>query len=420
MRILHVTHQYRPVVGGAEQHITDQSEELAQRGHQVDVFTSRSSDYRTWQRDAALPAVEQLSGVNVYRFTSFKRGPLAWKLLNRGLRGYWRTRSARYTPFIVWGNGPVSLPMMWALLRHGRQYDVIHVNSLHYAPVFYSHRLARQLGVPFAITPFVHIDQPAVFDVEFQNTILRDADLVLAMTTLEKDYLIARGVRPERITVSGAGLHLDQQPQIDQAFCRQQLNLPLDAYVVLFMARKERYKGLQTLLAACDLLQQDCPNLYLIAAGMETDDSRQLREQYAGLPHVINWEYIDPRQKQYAFNACDMFALPSVGESFGLVYIEAWAVRKPVIGAASGAIPALITDGVDGLLIEPNNAADAARKISQLYHDAALGCRMGAAGYAKVLARYTTTKVADVVEAAYRRVVRRHHSRLSYAVSQGG
>jgi glycosyltransferase involved in cell wall biosynthesis len=408
MRILHVTHQYRPVTGGAEQHITDQSEELAKRGHHVDVYTSGSSDYRTWRRDANLASIERLNGVGVYRFASIKRGKYTWKALDLGLRGYWRRKSACYTPLIVIGNGPISLPMAWALLRRGRRYDLIHVNSLHYAPVFFVHRIARWLRVPFAVTPFVHMDQPSVFDVEFQIAILRDADLVLTMTALEKDYLIARGVRPERITVAGVGLHLDQQPQTDRDACRRRLDLPDDAFVLLFMARKERYKGLHTVLAACDLLQRECPKLYLIAAGMETEDSRKLRQQYAGLPRIIYWEHIDARRKADAFNACDVFALPSVGESFGIVYIEAWASKKPVIGAASGAMPALINDGVDGLLVEPDNAADTADKISRLYHDPALCRCMGVAGQAKVKARYTVKRIADIVEGAYARALRHH------------
>jgi len=84
MRILHVTHLYRPALGGAEQHITDQSEELARRGHQVDVFTVRSTKYHTWESDPQLLPVECLDNVNVYRFDAFKRGPFTWKLLNLG------------------------------------------------------------------------------------------------------------------------------------------------------------------------------------------------------------------------------------------------------------------------------------------------------------------------------------------------
>jgi glycosyltransferase involved in cell wall biosynthesis len=409
MRILHVTHLYRPALGGAEQHITDQSEELARRGHQVDVFTIRSTQYQTWEGDHQLLPVECLDQVNVHRFDAFKRGPVTWKLLNRGLNGYQHTRSARYAPLLIWGNGPISLSLMWTLWRHGRQYDLIHVNSLHYAPVFYTFHIARRLGVPFAITPFVHIDQAALFDIGFQNDVMRGADLVLAMTDKEKDYLVARGVTRERIAISGIGLHLEQYPQLDPYECRSRLNLPPDAFIVLFMARKERYKGLPTVMAAYERLQAQCPNSYLIAAGPETDDSRQLRQQYAHLPHIVYYEGVRGQLKLDLLNASDVFIMPSEGESFGIVYTEAWAVKKPVIGSTSGAIPSLITAGIDGFVIDPGDVDAAAAYLNELYQDSLLRERMGAAGYDKVTNRYTVPRVADTVEAAYMRTLRRHH-----------
>ena len=86
MRILYVSHQYRPAVGGAEQYITSLSEEMARRGHEVAVFTSQSLDYRTWRN--VLPAYEQLDGVRVRRFRSLGRTERVWRLLAFGMNGY--------------------------------------------------------------------------------------------------------------------------------------------------------------------------------------------------------------------------------------------------------------------------------------------------------------------------------------------
>lgn len=413
MRILNVTHLYRPVIGGAEQHITDLSEELARRGHQVDVYTIRSSQYQTWERDEQLVSREMLGGVNVHRFNAFKRGPITWKVLSRGLNGYWRSRAAYTTPLIIWGNGPVSLGLTRALLRYGRQYDVIHVNSLHYATVSYTYWLAKHLGVPFAITPFVHIDQPTVFDIRFQNAVMRGADQVLTMTDKEQEYLEARGVARERIAISGIGLHLDRYPQADRDESRRRLNLPLDAFIVLFMARKESYKGLATVMAACERLQAKHPNIYLIAAGSETEDSRRLRQQYAHLPNIVYYEGVPNQLKLDIFSACDVFMMPSAGESFGIVYTEAWAMSKPVIGSTRGAIPSLINAGVDGYMIDPNDVDAGVMYLTELYQDPALRQRMGAAGYRKVSMRYTVSHVADIVEAAYVRMLRRRRTVLA-------
>lgn len=406
MRILHVTHQYRPAVGGAERHITNLSEELARRGHQVDVYTTRSTDHRTWC--SSLPHFEELDGVSVYRFDSIERGPRTWKILNQSLQGYWRTRSRWFTPFIIWGNGPVSPKMIWRLLRDGRRYDLIHVNSLHYAPVSYVYGITRLLGVPCALTPFVHITQPGVFDIGFQNAIMRRVDLIVTMTEQERDYLHARGVARHQVVIAGSGIYLEDYAPRDPAACRRRLDLPLEAFVLLFLGRKEAYKGLETLLEAFVRVQSACPDLYLVAAGAETEHSRDLRQRFAGLERVHHFDRVSDEVKLDLLNACDVLVLPSVAESFGIVYIEAWAVGKAVLGVKGGAVPGVISDGVDGLLAAPQGVSDLADKILQLYHDRDLGRRLGMAGHQKALTRYTVQRVADVVEGAYLRTVRVH------------
>ena len=57
--------------------------------------------------------------------------------------------------------------------------------------------------------------------------------------------------------------------------------------------------------------------------------------------------------KASIFDACDVFALPSIAESSGIVYLEAWLCAKPVIGARIGAVQCVIEDGRDGLLVDP-------------------------------------------------------------------
>ncbi len=128
---------------------------------------------------------------------------------------------------------------------------------------------------------------------------------------------------------------------------------------------------------------------------------------YASLPeglraHCHLLGAVSEETKTDALAACLMLALPSRTESFGLVYLEAWAAAKPVIGARAGAVPAVIDEGVDGLLIPFGDAPALAAAITRLLDDPGLAQRMGAAGQRKVRERFTWERAAAQLEGHYR------------------
>jgi glycosyltransferase involved in cell wall biosynthesis len=79
-----------------------------------------------------------------------------------------------------------------------------------------------------------------------------------------------------------------------------------------------------------------------------------------------------------------MFALPSKGEGFGLVYLEAMACGKPVIGGAHGGAPEVIEDGKTGYLVPHGDAVQLATAIETLLADPALAQEMGRRGKQRV------------------------------------
>jgi len=121
--------------------------------------------------------------------------------------------------------------------------------------------------------------------------------------------------------------------------------------------------------------------------------------------HVLG--VVSDEEKLAALQACDCLVLPSVGEAFGIVFLEAWIVGRPVIGARTLAVSAVIQHGQDGFLAAPGDAADLAACIARLIADPDLARRMGARGREKVLRRYTIPRIADRVEGIYLRVLRR-------------
>jgi glycosyltransferase involved in cell wall biosynthesis len=80
------------------------------------------------------------------------------------------------------------------------------------------------------------------------------------------------------------------------------------------------------------------------------------------------------------YRACEIFALPSHGEGFGLVYLEAMACGKPVIGGSHGGAPEIIEDGVTGYLVPHGDPIQLATCIETLLADPAHAKEMGARG----------------------------------------
>ena len=333
MRILHVSHQYPPAIGGSEKYIADLSEALAARGHTVDVYTSRSVDFHTWAN--VLPPFEQMNGVNVHRFWSMYRRGSVWRMLHFGLRHYWQNRSKIYEPLIFLGGGPISPGMFTKMLQNGRSYDLIHLNCLVYSHVIYGYWAAKRLGLPIVVTPHLHPEQAVTYDIGFQHTVLKGSDHILADTQAEHDFLLNMdlALKPDRISTIGVGLDPAQYPQMEPQAARQRLNLPTKDTMLLFLGRKSKYKGLELVLDAFQKLQAEFPDIFLVAAGPETDESKKLWLQYGELENLYVLDKVTDAEKLHLLQACDLLVLPSVGEAFGIVYLEAWLLGKPVIGA---------------------------------------------------------------------------------------
>jgi glycosyltransferase involved in cell wall biosynthesis len=89
-----------------------------------------------------------------------------------------------------------------------------------------------------------------------------------------------------------------------------------------------------------------------------------------------------------AFRSCDLFALPSSGEGFGIAFLEAMSYAKPCLGADCGGIPEVITPGVDGYLVPYGSVSEIAERIRLFSRDRKLTASLGANGYEKVAQNY--------------------------------
>ncbi|MEK7863587.1 MAG: glycosyltransferase family 4 protein [Chloroflexota bacterium] len=116
---------------------------------------------------------------------------------------------------------------------------------------------------------------------------------------------------------------------------------------------------------------------------------------------------VSEEEKSAALDACSIYAMPSLHETFGIGYLEAWLHGRPVIGGDIAPLREVITHGVDGLLV-PQRVESIADAVITLLDDPSLRQRMGAAGQAKVAERWDWDRVMDRVEDAYGRALGSH------------
>jgi glycosyltransferase involved in cell wall biosynthesis len=149
----------------------------------------------------------------------------------------------------------------------------------------------------------------------------------------------------------------------------------------------EAYKGVDHLIAALPELLQDVPDLHLVAIGGGSDLPRleQLARQSGAAEHIHFLPFLAPEKLDAAYDFCDVFALPSRGEGFGLVFLEAMSHCKPVVGGAHGGTPDIIEDGVNGYLVQYGEVAALTGRLRQLLTDEPLRRRMGAAACDRVV-----------------------------------
>ncbi|MGH9714576.1 MAG: glycosyltransferase family 4 protein [Candidatus Acidiferrales bacterium] len=144
----------------------------------------------------------------------------------------------------------------------------------------------------------------------------------------------------------------------------------------------EQYKGTDDLIRAVAQLRSPFPGLQLVAVGGGSDLPRlQGLAVELGIPDRVHFlEGLSREELAGCYARAEIFALPSAGEGFGLVFLEAMAFGCPIVAAASGGITDLVEDGVNGLLVPPRDADRLAESLDQLLRDESMRARLGHSG----------------------------------------
>lgn len=405
MNILIVVQNYLPFIGGVETHARQIAHEFVRRGHTVSIaagnFAPSKRPARTAVLNASLlapPHDDYADGPVPVTALTPKRAADRLRMLPAALRVVPRLQRVAYHPLHKLGYPGYRSVYLPRLRRLVERADVVHSLSNDYIG-WTAQAAARERGIPFLVTPFVHPRQwgDGPNDVAFY----RESDAVIGLVDSDTAYLRELGVNPERLHT--IGVSPDLPPTADPEGFRKKHGLEGVPFA-LYVGRMMPQKGASAVVAAAPLVWQRFPDARFLFIGpaspseAATFDGADPRIRYLGK--------VSAQEKADALAACDVFCMPSLSEILPTVYLEAWSHGKPVIGGRAHGLPELVEGNGAGFAAgqEPSEVAD---RLSRLLAEPELRARLGRAGRELVERNYTVDAVAGSLERLYTALIER-------------
>ena len=417
MKILHCLHNYYPARGGAEWLMQNVSERLARRGHSVRVIatnaTSTEDYFLRGCGKALLPeGAADINGVSVRRVRFSRRGA-SFLNLGRAVANRIPYPFGEHIRMLSWG--PRSRAYERRILQAG-DVDLIVACPLPTLNVRYAWRAAKKRNLPLVIVPCFHTEDKMTYHNRLYFEMLREADAVVALTDLEKNDLHrTAGVKIENLHILGAGIDADggaaQAAVLPAEAARARFGLATKN-LVLFVGQHGLHKGILTLIEAMGRVWNVRKDTGLIIAGNPTAHTRDIEKKIGALNAADRAKIrlikgFPESEKKALFEAADVFVSVSPFESFGIVFLESWLQKIPVIGCKRGASAMIIDELKDGLLVADGKPMELAGALLELIDHPAVRERMGLAGHRKTVDRYAWDKIVIGWEKLYDDVVRR-------------
>jgi glycogen synthase len=414
MQYVLLNHRYYPFLGGSERNVQEFAERLAVEGHGVRVVTTDAFDleyfWNRHRRRMDAPGRELHNGVEIER-VRLRHVP-ASSLVFQGGRRLMGELSRLPLPAMPFTEVAVRQPWLPgfadAILRGPSPDLVMGTNIGLEGLAITGLRAARRAGAAYVLMPFIHLgrdNDPVArryVSMPHQRALLQAADAVVAMTEIESRYLSSIGVDSARIVIAGAGMTPEDVSGGDGAAFRARHEL--DGPIVAALGALAPDKGTRELVQAVAKLNRAGQTVHLALAGPSLSTFERWYTALGSKERLGTrlLGVISPGEKRDLLDAADIVALPSRTESFGIVFVEAWANRKPVIAADAGAVPELVRDGENGLLVPFGDVGALARAIERLLDDTELARRLGECGYVLATGEYTWAKVHERVKVAFK------------------
>ena len=393
MKVLLVIPALGPVYGGPSKIAPAVAKALGKRGLHVDLVATEANG----SENLEVPTGRWLER-DGYRTQFFTR-------LGR----------AEYKPsFSLWS---------W-LVRHVRDYDVVHSESTFNFPVLACALACRWRGVPHVLNPQGMLEPWALAYKQSKKAlyyrlierpwVLRTASAIQALNGSEAVNLRALQLGPPVVTVANGiepGETVPPEPAHREIFLDHFPALR-GSVVILFMHRVDPKKGLDILAVAYASVRRSFPQTHLVVAGPETLGFEKTARGYflnagIGEAEVTFTGRLDGDLRRGALAAASVFVAPSYSEGFSMSVLEAMAAGLPCVITEGCNFPE--AGAADAVRIVPAGNAEAfATQMQEILAQPAAAHEMGARAHELVLSRYTWPRIAEELEGVLRTAVQRN------------
>ncbi len=383
MRIFSISHGYPPTLSGVTLVAQKLARAMVRRGHSVTVAAAGRGDHR----------IEEDEGVRVVRLQSRSNPFWSDGALPVVSQAELRRIVGEANPDIVHSHETALLSLQ--LLRLGLDHEVPMVATCHYLPRFVSQYvgwdgrldvLAESVVWEYAIRLLNQFDH-AVFPSNTQAAAFADRGLLVPTT------VISNGVDRDRYQPGHRGVEAVEG----------KYRLP-PGRRMLFVSRLAKDKRVDVLIRSMVYLRETGAHLILVGTG---DDQERLNDIVADLHlgdfvHFLG--FVPEEDLPSVYRASDLFAIASECEVQSIPTLQALATGLPVVAVDAAALPDLVTDGVNGFLVPPDDPQSLAIAARRIFNDPERAALMGSAGF-QTSRSHSDPATFDAHERLYERVI---------------
>lgn len=294
------------------------------------------------------------------------------------------------------------LKAIWHIIRRVNKQDILFYGHINLLPVAYLTYIVNRVRKTYFI---IHgIDVWHRFS-PIKRFVLKKFSY-LSVSNYTKDIFSEKNnIDPAQIDIFPNCIYLEDDTSIhENPFDPAAFNL----LTITRLSKGDNYKGVDNILKAVSLLKNEISNIKYTIVG-KGDDTERLRLLVKELDIV---EFVDFKgfvaDIEPYFSHCDLFALPSKSEGFGIVYLEAMKYKKPVLAANSGGAVDVVIDNITGVLCPYGDIGCLKEKILSIHNNVSFANQIGLKGYRQLIEKFTFTsyknRLKKILEKYYEKI----------------